>query len=309
MAKLPMAQGDLYLVLPLAWQAYRDNQAAFTAYRPAYTDQVAVAGLALLKAAQDLPDDQSRGGAGEKTRRELLPQLIEYLDAWVRLEGYIEAAYGETGYKPMREEAGSKFYEAASGENWDAVTRLITNARGFVKDHLAELTANDNMPTTFPAELEAEAQDAEKLIERFLSFKNDERKGTEAKEAANAAAYAAWQKVARDADRIWRRQPEQRRYFEMEYLLGLVRGTGQAGIRGVLTRADGGVAAGVTVTVPGVPDATTVTDEDGRFALAVPAGTYVVELRGAGFKPLDIASVVVSAGVKKRVDGVVEKAV
>ncbi len=304
-----MAQGDLYLVLPLAWQAYRDNQAAFTAYRAAYTDQVAVQGLALLQAAQNLPDDQSRGAAAEKTRRELLPQLVEYLDAWVRLEGYIEEAYGTTGYKPMREEAGGKFYEAAGAENWDAVTRLITNARAFVANHGAELTAKDNMPATFPALLEAEAQDVEKLLAKFLTFKNDERKGTEAKEAANAAAYAAWQKVARDAARIWRRQPDQRRYFEMEYLLGLVRGAGQAGIRGVLTLADGGVAEGVTVTVAGVNDATTVTDEDGRFALAVPAGTYVVSLSGAGFKPLDIANVVVEPGVKKRVDGVVERGV
>ena len=96
--------------------------------------------------------------------------------------------------------------------------------------------------------------------------------------------------------------------FQTEYLLGIVSGTNQAGIRGTLTLADGTPAPGVTVEVKGVKDAVTTTDEDGRYALPVAAGTYVVSLSGAGYKPLDVANVEVQAGVKKRVDGVVERA-
>ena len=307
MTRPPMSQGDLQLLLSLAWQTYQDNLAAFTAYKPLYTAQVATDGLALLKTAKELPDDQTRGAAAETARLQLMPQLTEYLDAWVRLEGYIEDAYGPTGYKPMREAAGAKFYEAAANQNWDSVTRLMEGARAFVTAHTAELTANDNMPPTFVATLEGEAQDVETLLKKFLGFKNDERKGTEAKDAANEAAFGAWQKVARDANRIWRRQPDQRKYFEMEYLLGLVRGTGQAGIRGTMTLAGGTAAEGVTVTVVGVKDALAKTDEDGRYALAVAAGTYAVALGGEGYRPQTIAGVVVSAGVKRRVDGVVER--
>lgn len=306
MTRPAMAQGDLYLLLPLAWQAYSDHLAAFSAYKPAYTAKVADDGLKLLKTARELPDDQTRGAATETTRLLLVPQLTEYLDAWLRLDGYIEDAYA-VGYKPMREEAGEAFYAAATAENWDSVTRLITNARAFVAAHSAELAANDNMPPSFPALLEAEAQDVEGLLQKFLQFKGNEQKGTEAKDAANAAAYGAWQRVARDADRIWRRQPETAKYFQTEYLLGVVRGAGQAGLRGLITLPDGTPAAGVRVEVKGVPDAATETDADGRYTLAVAAGTYLVGLSGTGYEPLDIANVEVAAGVKKRVDGVVKR--
>ena len=303
-----MSQGDLYLMLPLAWQNFLDQLAAFAAYSETYSAQTAADGLLLLTAAKKLPDEQARGAGGEMTRRQLLPPLTEYLDAWLRLEGYIEKAYGPAGYKAMREEAGGKWYDGAAHENWDSVGRLITSARNFVLAHTAELTANKVMPATFAALLETEAQEVELLLTRFLQLRSDEHKGTAEKEAANAAAFAAWMAVAKDADRIFRRQPELLKYFQTEYLLGIVRGTGQAGLRGTITLPDNAPATGVTVQVAGKPDAVAVTDEDGRYALAVPMGTYTVQLSGAGYRPLEVANVVVEAGVKKRMDGVVEKA-
>ena len=308
MVNLPMSQGDLYLMVPLAWQHYRDQLPTFSGFRKYYTDQIAVNGLQLLADAMALDDDQARGAGPEMTRQQLVPQLTEYLDAWLRLDGYLWAAFGKAGYKPMREAAGADHYDAAVNQNWAEVTRLIASAKKFVVANAAALAANDNMPATFPALLASEAQDVTTLLERFGKQQVAAEQGTTLKEAANVAAYAAWQAVAADADRLFRRKPDTLKLFQTEYLLGIVSGTNQAGIRGTLTLADGTPAPGVTVEVKGVKDAVTTTDEDGRYALPVAAGTYVVGLSGAGYKPLDIEGVEVTAGVKTRVDKVVERA-
>lgn len=309
MTNIPMAQGDLYLLLPLAWQHYLDHLEWFSDYSEAYTTQTAADGLELLRLAQEMPDDQARGAGAEMTRRQLVPQLTEYLDAWLRLEGYIEKAFGDEGYKAMREAAGGDHYDAAAAQDWTAVTRLITSARRFVTENVDALTEGKKMPGTFPARLESEAQDVEQLLKKFLKQKSAAERGTTVKNDANLAALAAWQVVARDADRIFRRQPGQLKYFQLEHLLDLVRGTGQAGLRGTLTLPDGTVAEGVTVEVVGVKDAAATTDDDGRYALAVPAGTYTLRFSGEGFATKEVAGVEVQAGVKKRVDGKVEKAI
>lgn len=307
MANLPMSQGDLYLLLPLAWQHYLDHLATFADYRKIYTAKLAEDGLRLLREAMALPDEQARGANAEMTRQQLLPQLTEYLDAWLRLDGYIEAAFGRAGYKAQREAAGAGHYEGAMVQDWSAVKRLISAAEKFVTANRDALLANDNMPDTFPARLAAEAQDVTVLLDRFLRQKAAAQRGTTAKEEANLNAFAAWQAVAADADRLFRRNPEVAKLFQTQYLLGIVRGTGQAGLRGTLTLPDGTAAEGVTVQVVGVKEAAAVTDEDGRYALAVPAGTYTLRFSGDGYAAKEVAGVEVQPGVKKRVDGKVER--
>ena len=46
------------------------------------------------------------------------------------------------------------------------------------------------------------------------------------------------------------------------------------------------------------PDATTVTDEDGRYFLPLASGTYTLVMNGTK----EVPGVVVEVGVKKRVD-------
>lgn len=107
----------------------------------------------------------------------------------------------------------------------------------------------------------------------------------------------------RDAQRSFRLEPDTARLFQTEYLLSLVRGPGQAGVRGTLTMTDGTPAAGVTVAIAGAKTASAVSDEHGRYALAVPAGDYTLTFSGPGYVQQETA-VTVQAGVKKRADGV-----
>ncbi|WP_310397385.1 carboxypeptidase regulatory-like domain-containing protein [Hymenobacter sp.] len=303
MKNLPMSQSDLALLLPLAWQHYLDHQPKFGEYKASYSPELAATALARLKAAEALPDEAARGARAEMTRGELLEQGREFLAVWQQLDGYIEGAFpAPTAYKAMREAAGYGRYEGAADSDWPAMTALINSALGFVAAQGAALRAGE-MPEAFAARLAAEAADVQVLIGRFNQETAAAQQGTSARGAALLACFEEFVKMGRDGQRIFLRQPEVARLFQTDYLLSIVRGTGQAGVRGTLTLADGAPAAGVAVAVSGPRAGAAVSDADGRYALALPAGDYTVAFSGAGFVPQEVA-VTVEAGVKRRVDGV-----
>ena len=300
---LPVSQGDLYLLLPLAWQAYADHLPAFAEYKTGYTAALASVQEQALAAARALPDDTARSAQAEAVRGELLPQVVEYLAAWQRLDGYIEEAFPD-GYAAMRAAAGHGRYDAAAHYDWASVSSLMGAAGTFGAANEAVLLAKGQMPTTFLAALAAEAADVSALLARYQLLKGTAQQGTTAQQTANRALYDDYQKMNRDAQRIFRRQPDTARLFQTEYLLGLVSGTRQAGVRGTLALADGTLLAGIGVAAKG-PKGTleTMSDADGRYTLALPAGDYTVVFSSAGYARQELA-VTVEAGVKKRVDGV-----
>ncbi len=299
-----MSQSDLMRVIPLAWQNYLDYQPRLSEYKASYTPELATAAMGRFEAALLLPDDQARNADPEVTRIELVVQAREFLEVWQWLEGYIEQAYpGAETYHVMRDAAGYKNYAAAAGADWPALTALIKSAKQFVTLRDAVLQAKGEMPKTFAARLFAEAADVEILLQRMAREEQAAMAGTSQRLTALLACLEEWMVVSRDAQRVFLRQPEVARLFQVEYLLSMVGSGAQAGVRGTLTLADGQPAAGVPVAIPGKGD--TVSDADGRFALAVAAGTYTVVLGGNGGWQRQEVPVTVEAGVKKRVDAVV----
>lgn len=299
MPTYPMAQGDLYLLLPLVWGLYTDHQPAFGKYKKArYTPTLGAEELAKLDTAMKLPNDQAREGVPEATRIELQQQLAEWLDAWNLLDGYVEDAFRPAGtYKAQREAAGGKLYEKAAEEDWGAAQEMINTALAYVAANAQVLKEAGGMDDDFANTLNAEGEDVRRVLRRMLRERKKAEEGTSAKITANEALYSAFQQMSADAQRLFRRDLNLKAQFQQETLLAQVRGTRQAGIRGVVTDAAGQELAGVAVTVPGVEKATAVTDADGRYFIGLPAGTYTVAV---GQK--EISGVVVSVGVKKRVD-------
>ena len=306
MPNLPMAQADLLLLLPLAWQNYLDQLPKFGAYKRGYTADLATEALKQLGAAKALPNDQARGATAEATRDELLAQRDEFLDVWQQLDGYLEEAYpAPAAYQAMRDAAGHNYYDKAGANNWSALTNLVDAAENFVAAHAAELRDQGDMPDPFAATLATEAADTRALLRRYQRETLAAEQATPARTGALQACYDTYAKMARDAQRIFRRQPELAQLFQTEYLLGIVRGTAQAGVRGTLTHPDGAPAAGVTVEAVG-QGVSAITDEDGRYALALPAGSHTLAMSGAGHARQEVP-VEVEAGVKRRVDGVMKQ--
>ena len=230
---LPMSQGDLYLLLPLAWQQYADNQAAFEKYKKSYTLQFGTDAVARLAAAGLLPDAQARGASAEVLRGELVGQATEFLDAWNLLDGYIEGAWPAAGpYKAMREAAGHDYYTAAAGEDWGAMEKMIKAALGFVNTYAAELRDKGEMPDDFAATLAGEAEDVRRLTRRFVAAKATAQQGTGTQNTALDACLEDFRRMSGDAQRIFRRQPEKALLFQQEYLLGAGARHGAGGHQG-----------------------------------------------------------------------------
>lgn len=302
-----MSQGDLYLLLPLAWQQYQQHQPRFAAYKRSYTPELATQALAGLEAAQQLPGLQARGAASERTRGGLVEQADEFLAAWQLLEGYIEEAYPSAAtYRAMRDAAGYPYYAGAARHEWAALEQLMTAALGFVQQYGKELRSQGEMPDDFAQTLADEAADVRALLRQFVQQKGEAQAGTGTQQAALLAQYEAYQKLNRDAQRIFRKEPELARQFQTEYLLGLVRGTGQAAARGTLLDEAGKPVAGALVQAAGRDDFA-VSDEDGRYLLPLPAGTYSLSISGAGLKRQELPGVVIEPGVKKRLDATVTR--
>ncbi len=299
MATYKMSQGDLYLLLPLAWQHYTDHQAVFGKYKKSkYSPTLGAEAVARVEAAGRLRNQQARGATPETTRNELVQQVEEFVDQWNLLDGYLADAYRGPDYKAMREAAGSAYYRAALNQDWGAAVELVNQALAFVDANLAALKAKSDLDDDFVATLQAEGEDVRRVARRLFKEQNDAEEATGEKLAANEACYAEFQAMSADAQRLFRRQPEVARLFQAEALLSTVRGVRQAGIRGVVTDANGQDVAGATVTVKEKPDATTVTDADGRYFLPLASGTYTLVVNGTK----EVPGVVVEVGVRKRVD-------
>jgi hypothetical protein len=304
MATYKMSQGDLYLLGPLVWQHYTDHQAVFGKYKKSkYTPTLGAEAVARLEAAAKLRNQQARSAASETTRNDLVQQRDEFVDQWNLLDGYIADAYSTADYKAMREAAGHDSYSAAQNDNWAAAVELVNQALTFVDDHLDTLKAKTDLDDDFVATLKAEGEDVLRVARRLFREQDGAEEATGEKLAANEACYAEIVAMCADAQRLFRRQPDVARKFQIESLLETVRGVRQAGIRGVVTDANGQEIAGATVTVKEKPDAKTVTDADGRYFIALPSGVYTLVV---GEK--EISGVVVEVGVKKRVDVVAESA-
>lgn len=303
MATYKMSQGDLYLLLPLAWQHYTDHQPVFGKYKKSkYTPMLGAEGVARVEAAAAMRNQQARSAAPETTRNELVQQVEEFVDQWNLLDGYIEDAYSADDHKAMREAAGYGYYRAAMNEDWGAAVEMVNQALTFVDTNQETLKTKGDMDDDFVKTLLAEGEDVRRVARRMFKLQDDAEEATGEKLAANEACYAEFQTMSADAQRLYRRQPEVARLFQFESLLETVRGTRQAGIRGVVTDANGQDVAGATLTVKEKPDATAVTDEDGRYFLPLASGTYTLVVDGAK----EVPGVVVEVGVKKRVDVVVD---
>lgn len=302
-----MSQTTLVMLLQLGWQNYRDHLEEFAAYKQKYTNAVAETALRALAEAEALPNEQTRGAVPERTHGELLVEGPAFLDMWHLLDGYIEEAWpAEVQYKAQRNAAGHNYYTGAAAHEWGALVSLVGAATQFVTANEEVLVATGDMPEAFARALAEEGMALVALVQQFQRETQAAQQGTSVREVALMGCLETFATLGRDAHRIFRRVPEVGKLFEVSYLQALVGGNAQAGIRGLLTLASGAPAAGVPVEVPGlqVPH-TAVSGADGRYEVAVAAGSYTLVLGGSGGYVRQELDVVVRAGVKRRLNAVV----
>jgi hypothetical protein len=172
------------------WASYQSNRDPFFKdYKALYTVLYGTNGLKMATDAQAMPDVQERGEASETALIELKPIAKTCCRNYQMLKGYIRSAFtNEDVWKPKFEAAGSDYYEGAYAEDWESVSELNQRMHNFIDANSVALLAGNNMPATFTAKVD---DDADAFTAKYGEFtgSSSTSTATDAKITANNAAY------------------------------------------------------------------------------------------------------------------------
>lgn len=292
----------------------------FTPYSPRYIQSWIDDRRAELLIAEGLPDEYERTAASEILRVTLAAQNATFCGFWQRLKRYISKAYTGAILEIQLESAGQAYYRAASNENWAKTKKMHVSSKNFMTSNLAALTANDNMPPTFPAEMNAAAALFNITLPLYESSKEAIGVATEAKVRAFNNLHDLIMEVMLDGQVIFKDDEPKRTQFIYGDVLSRISGHGLAGIRGTIF-SDADLQpiedAVVTLTIIINEIATTYTatsDAEGKYVINSPSGDYKLQVTCPGYVPSAIKDVTVIVGTvstfnEKLVPAPVEEAI
>lgn len=277
-------QLEVYSAALLAWQSCAQHQADFVSFSPMYTPAFIATKRQEAIDASQLPDAQARGAQSEVFRVELEQLAKTCLGDVQKLKRYISKAWPQPLQKARLEEAGFDYYEKAGNNDWEACKGLLSSGANFIDEHSATLLANLNMSPDFEAEFLADKAAFFAKHEEFLNSEENGPIGTETKQVATNAVYAACIAMCLDGQEIFRNNDAIRKQFVFEEILFLVSGTGTAGFKGTVTDNVSRLPVnGVVFTLKG-SEKTTSSDENGKFSIfQLAAGEWEVTASKPGY--------------------------
>lgn len=293
------SQQELYVTARAGIQSFRDNLAEFEDFSGIYTTQWADNLLAKIAAAELLPDAQARSAESEVQRVNLAAATDALTELWQRLKRYITKGFPEAELKIRLGEAGANYYNKAANYNWDAVLSLGTTANNFITNHLAALTANNNMPAGFAATFSTAAQNVPVLYADYIQLEEQKTVDTALKSKANNEIYKTLMTMFLDGQEIFKKDEPLKKQFVFDEVLRHAGGKNTTGFKGlVFSNAHAMPIEGVLVEAENHPYSK-LTDEDGHFEFnQIAADTYTFHISKPGFDPIT-TQVVLATGVTK----------
>ncbi len=269
-------QKDLYIIVKLGWTSYAEFLPDFVAFKTTYDAQLGIDQLAALEAARLLPDETTREDIHKSLRIEMEPMGLECLELWSDMSSYIRDAFPVDQYETKRLAAGWDCYAAAQGEDWEAMSELMSKGVKFVNDHTAVLTTPGGMPATFLQRMTDAAAAFDVKLILFLNAEETAQIQTDAKNAANNALYHTMMDMFEDAKKVFRKQPSVRNQFVFETLRDLVGTTTGGGTStgmkfyGLVTDSSGNPIVGATVSASNSEGSeSTTTGVGGLYSLPI----------------------------------------
>jgi len=308
--KYKCEQDVLYDAGRLGWDNYERIQPQFALRSDYFTMQVSTDAKKAIDLAEAMPDKASRQLAASNalTEMERLNPLIT--TEFQFLELFIRKAYPNTAEAELAA-AGGTYFAKAIKQNWGATESLARKAKSYMEAHLADLTANNNMPTTFPDAFNAlgDAFIAQRSI-RNNSLGTSET-GTTEKIQANNAVYDTLIKMLEFGKLITKNNKTEEKKFVFEELKKVVKGRKPAGAEGkVKAEVTNKLIANATLSArnlnPNAPQQSysTTTDDMGKFFLQMASGEYEITISAPGFTDIVVPKFKVKIGTKSRLNPV-----
>ncbi len=186
-----------------------------------------------IATAKNLPDDDQRVAAHEILRI----KMVKFTDNKIReslgsLRLYIRDAYDDVDEREVRlREAGFNDYEQALNYNWEKLKGFLKNANDFITNNLADLTANNNMPVTFPPIISTIKTDLDAAVTNLLNLRENAKQGTQAKIIANNELNKQKNAICEDGQHVFRNDEAKRAQFVWDSIMQIVSPPGKAGLR------------------------------------------------------------------------------
>lgn len=219
-------QLELYAVCRLGLASYRENLAAFTAFKAKYDAALGNDFETAINDAAALPDFQARDEKSESAQILLEKKAKECLAKWQDLKRYIADVQGwEDLQKPKQEAAGSTLYEKAANNNWEVLKGLMETASNFIANNEADLEANGNQPNPFKNQFNTLKQDYCDQYDVFTDATQDQGAETDEKIDENNAIFATLMSIFLDGQAIFRENAPLYDRFVFTSVLKIVRGS------------------------------------------------------------------------------------
>jgi hypothetical protein len=290
----------VYATCRLVVSNCRKKLADFVSFSAAYTNEMLDNLLLEVDSAEAMPSEEARAQEHSQLLEELKPLFRICQRKFMYLKKYIALGFPKEFWLINWESAGWLMYDTEM--NWNEAQNMYKKALLYIDAHLAELTANDNMPVAFKAEFALAVKNYNDKLKAFNDAKSISAEGTDAKIEANNAIYEKIiVKICEVGQTIFADDETKRGEFSFEKMSEILRPLGAAGLKGVVTK-DGKPQAGLMVVLEN-ENMSVITDSEGAFDFGnkLASGTDKIVVK-QGDEVLKEEEVVLPAGVTKHED-------
>ena len=288
-------ESELYSVSKIGWKSNLEYLQQFTNFKAKYDAAFNANKVLEVKATQLLPNLDARYAQAEKFRITLAATNTQLCDGFQSLKLYITDAYAPEYHNVNFKEAGQNLYEKAANANWDKSAELAAAMVEYIDKHLADLTANLNMPTGFQNTIEDLQTQFETDYQNFTDETEAAKVATQKKVTDSNTVYSGLISMFKDGQRIFKDNPAVRDQFTFETDLGIVTNT-QASIKALIQEETTllPIADAIITINPG--DTTLTTDLTGQANAIIAEGTYDVSIEHPLYSPKRIFGFIVNKG-------------
>ncbi|MBI1224109.1 MAG: hypothetical protein GC192_02630 [Bacteroidetes bacterium] len=281
-----------------AWGYCLTLVSRFAAASGIYTTTYIADQVTKVNEADALPNNAQRMSSRIIAHFDLIYANVSVRKSWKMLKAYITIAYAQPLRNVKLMDAGYEYYRGVGADKWEDTATLITMAKAFMAANLTELTANDNMPATFPDDFDAITTTFTNERTVFMNQKESALEGTTLKDKSIREREEELSVMLLLAKSIFEDEPDNLKKFTFTDLLKEVRGTDAAGLKGLIT--DGATEMPLQGVLVSNGVDTVTSGSDGKYFLEMPSGSYRISFNLTGYQEVILENRLVKVGMKGR---------
>lgn len=294
------AMSVLYQTIRIVLMNCTNYLTDFAAFKSKYTPDYITGLRTELDTSEKMKADQARTLEHEQLRIEMLPLAELCRNKFKLLKRYIAES---VGFNPALEvshwdAAGWQYYEE-SYSSWDKLREMCSMATTYIEKYEPELMNEGYMPADFKDVFAEQIAAFNEKYDAFLVAQETAMQGTADKIEANNAIYAKIVTLCLDGQAMFTNDEVKKSLFSFNAVSELVKPTGAAGLKGIITQ-NGTPQAGLIVVLEN-GNKIVITDVGGEFDFGnrLTSGKDTMIIR-RGDEILSAEEVVINPGVTKR---------